>query len=49
MNAKGFHGSLAEDPRLEKQLFNTAEHASQGINFDRVRFRVFGATFFLVF
>lgn len=36
VNSKGFHGSMIEDPRLEKQLFNTSEHASQGINFDRV-------------
>ena len=28
---------MNEDLRLEKQLFNTTEHASQGINFDRVR------------
>ena len=27
---------MNEDLRLEKQLFNTTEHASQGINFDRV-------------
>ena len=37
VNAKGFHGNMNEDPRLEKALFNTEEHASQGINFDRVR------------
>lgn len=36
INAKGFHGNMNEDLRLEKQLFNTTEHASQGINFDRV-------------
>lgn len=36
INAKGFHGNMSEDPRLEKRLFNTKEHASQGINFDRV-------------
>ncbi|CAN0296716.1 unnamed protein product, partial [Ectocarpus fasciculatus] len=35
VNAKGFHGNMNEDLRLEKQLFNTTEHASQGINFDR--------------
>ncbi|CAN0577819.1 unnamed protein product, partial [Laminaria digitata] len=35
VNAKGFHGNMNGDPRLEKQLFNTEEHASQGINFDR--------------
>lgn len=38
VNAKGFHGHMREDARLEKQLFNTDEHASQGINFDRVGF-----------
>lgn len=33
-NERGFHGSLAPDPRLEARLFDNSEKQTTGINFD---------------
>lgn len=35
-NRLGFHGSLYPSRMMENELFNTAEHVTEGINFDNV-------------
>lgn len=35
-NHLGYHGSLRPSPYLEKELFESSEHVTEGINFDNV-------------
>lgn len=35
-NCLGFHGSLHPSTLMERELFDTSEHVTEGINFDKV-------------
>ena len=37
VNELGFHGSTNPSRLMEKELFDSSEHVTEGINFDAVR------------
>jgi singapore isolate B (sub-type 7) whole genome shotgun sequence assembly, scaffold_13 len=37
VNELGFHGSMNPSRLMEKELFDSSEHVTEGINFDTVR------------
>jgi hypothetical protein len=37
-NALGLHGDMQPNPRIEDELFNSADSQTTGINFDKVNY-----------